>query len=154
MRSGLNLAALQCQFEPLLRTPENYNTMLSDHNAELAAAYATLGAYFKRTSKSVKAGQDALDRFGTRTISGFSSVRGQLGFCETAGRVGRAALFVPRGGFTDFSMKRLREMRNALKPAGEQQFNAYVPRSALRIPSFEPQCWDKKGRYNGKCGWQ
>src|SRR3954469_2193079 len=49
MRAGLNVAALQCQFAPSLRTVDNYNNMLHQHGVELATTYATLGAYFKRT---------------------------------------------------------------------------------------------------------
>ena len=33
MRSGLNVAALQCQFEPTLLTVSNYNYLLKDHAA-------------------------------------------------------------------------------------------------------------------------
>jgi hypothetical protein len=151
VRSGLNLAALQCAFEPLLRTTDNYNYLLSDHSAELAAAFATLGGYFKRTTKTARAAQDALDRYGTRTISGFSTVSAQLGFCQAAGHVGRRGLFTPKGSFTIFAMTYLRELRNSLKYSGEQQFSLYVW-PIPQVPSLDPACWDRKGRYTGKCG--
>src|SRR3982751_5979494 len=48
LRSGLNVAALQCQFSPYLRTVGNYNALLAHHNRELAAAYTTLEGYFRR----------------------------------------------------------------------------------------------------------
>ena len=48
LRSGLNVAALQCQFSPYLRTVDNYNGILAHHARELAAAYSTLEGYFRR----------------------------------------------------------------------------------------------------------
>lgn len=153
MRSGLNVAALQCGFEPTLRTLENYNAILTNHNAELTAAFTTLSNYFKRTSKTVKAGQTELDRFGTRTYSGFSTVLAQLNFCTTAGRIGRRGLFTPRGYFGIFASEHLRELRNGLKFAGEQQFRFYpLTTSGVMLPSFDDKCW-KKAKYQQKCGF-
>ncbi|MDP8994424.1 MAG: hypothetical protein M3N07_05475, partial [Pseudomonadota bacterium] len=48
LRAGLNVAALQCQFSPYLRAVDNYNALLAHHSRELAAAYTTLGGYFRR----------------------------------------------------------------------------------------------------------
>ena len=48
LRAGLNVAALQCQFSPYLRTVDNYNALLAHHSRELAAAYQALEAYFRR----------------------------------------------------------------------------------------------------------
>ena len=84
MRSGLNVAALQCQFEPTLMSVQNYNTLLYNHRAELKAAFDTLTKYFTRTNKVAKAGQTALDRFGTRTYTGFTAVASQSGCSQTA----------------------------------------------------------------------
>lgn len=50
LRAGLNVAALQCAFEPTLRTMQNYNALLNDHSAELASSFKTLSAYFKRST--------------------------------------------------------------------------------------------------------
>jgi hypothetical protein len=154
LRSALNLAALQCQFEPTLRTVENYNAILNDHRDELGAAYKTLAAYFKRTNRTVAASQKALDAFGTKTISAYSTVRGQLGFCLTSGKVGRLLLFTPRGSFNTVASEHLREVVNSLKPAGEQQFPRVViePRF-VRLPNFDAACWDKKNRYKTTCGY-
>lgn len=153
VRSGLNVAALQCGFDPTLRTAENYNAVLTNHSSELNAAFATLTAYFKRTNSDPKAAQKALDTFGTRTYSSFSSVGSQYGFCTAAARVSRIALFTPRGRFVTLAEEHLREMRNALKPAGEQQFlSMTLPASVARVPNLEKKCW-KKDRYQPKkCG--
>lgn len=154
LRSALNIAALQCQFEPTLRTVENYNALIVHHKAELDTAYAALNAYYLRAKKSVKAGQAALDTFGTRTISAYSTVAGQLGFCETSGRVGREALFTPKGGFLKLANGRLREIRNSLKPGGEQFFPStmYTRMQRTQLPDLDPKCWGKKG-YDTRCGW-
>ena len=72
LRSALNLAALQCGFEPLLRTVPNYNGMLFNHKDELSAAYLQIQGYFKRTKKA--AAQSAMDQFATRLISRYSTV--------------------------------------------------------------------------------
>ena len=52
MRSGLNVAALQCGFEPTLRVLENYNAMLTNHRDELQTAFNGLSGYFKRMNKT------------------------------------------------------------------------------------------------------
>ena len=55
LRAGLNVAALQCQFSPYLRTVANYNALLAHHNVELAAAYTTLEGYFSRVRGAQRA---------------------------------------------------------------------------------------------------
>ena len=97
MRSALNVAALQCQFEPTLLAVGNYNAMLLDHKDELKTSWDRLSKYFTRTAKTVKEGQATLDRFGTRTYSSFATVASQYGFCRTAHSIGRDVLFAPRG---------------------------------------------------------
>ncbi len=151
MRSGLNVAALQCVNEPTLLTLENYNAILGNHSAELATVFTTLTGYFKRVNKTPRAGQQALDTFGTKTYSGFSSVRALRGFCTAAGNVSRAGLFTPRGGFTDFSKQYLRELRNSLVYVGEQQFRGVSPTLINRVPRLDERCW-KKNRYTMSCG--
>ncbi len=151
LRSGLNLAALQCAFEPLLRTEQNYNAMLTNHKDELASAYASVAGYFKRTTKTPAAAQKALDTHGTRAISSFSTVRGQLGFCHAAGRVGYSAMSAPRGTLLTVASERLRELYNAQKYQPEQQFRSYKVSAAL--PRMANECWDKKGKYKPSCGY-
>lgn len=152
MRSGLNVAALQCNFDPTLRTLENYNAILSNHSVELNAAFKTLSAYFKRVNKTPQAGQKALDTFGTRTYSGFSTVGAQFGFCSAAARISRIALFTPKGRFVTMSEEHLRELRNSLKTQGEQQFRKTpYATQAIPLPNFDKRCW-KGDKYQAKCG--
>lgn len=154
MRAGLNVAALQCAFDPTLRTLQNYNAILNDHTAELASSFNTLAAYFKRTNKTAAAGQKALDTFSTKTYSGFSTVRAQIGFCYAASRVGRIALFTPKAKFVNMAEGYLRELRNSLTAQGEQQFRFRLPYRLAALPNFaEERCW-KKGKYIASCGFR
>lgn len=154
MRAALNVAALQCQFEPTLLTVQNYNALLTDHSAELKGAFDTIAKYFARTNKTPKAGTAALDQFGTRLYAGFTPVAAQYGFCQTASVIGRDATFVPRGGFAAFAAERLRELRASLMaPYGEQHFSRYLGRDYASKPRFDPVCWDKRGDWSiKKCG--
>ena len=153
MRSALNVAALQCGFEPTLRTLENYNAILGNHGPELTASFNTLTAYFKRTNKTVALGQKALDTYGTRTYSTYSVVQAQYEFCATAGRIGRIALFTPRGRFVTMAEEHLRSVHNSLRRTGEQQFRFGTPQRIALTPNFnESRCW-KKNRYNAACGY-
>ena len=153
LRSALNVAALQCDFAPMLLTVDHYNAMIKDHGAELKGAFDTLNKYFVRTAKTKAAGSSAFDRFGTRTYSAFSTVAAQYGFCQTASRVGNAAIAAPRGTLGDVAVDYMREMRNSLIPYGEQQFpRAFYARTYLFLPDFQPSCW-KRGKYNvSYCG--
>ncbi|HEX4692969.1 hypothetical protein [Sphingomonas sp.] len=153
LRAALNVAALQCDFEPTLMTVDHYNAMIRDHKDELKGALDTLNAYFVRTAKTKAAGQTAFDRFGTRTYSAFATVAAQYGFCQTASKVGTEAIFAPRGELGNVAVNYMRELRNSLVPWGEQQFpRAFASRTYMYLPDFQPSCW-RKGVYNERyCG--
>lgn len=163
LRSALNVAALQCQFEPTLNTVQAYNAILKDHDAEFDRYQATLQKYYARTGgagsakagKGSKAGQAGFDRFGTRTYSAFSTTAAQYGFCQTAGSIAREAVFTPRGQFGDLAERRMRELRNSLVPFGEERFPYYINGSAAPspLPRLDQVCWNKKGEWQAKkCG--
>ncbi len=154
MRAALNVAALQCQFEPTLLTVPNYNAMLVDHKQELKNSFDTLTKYFTRVNKAKGAGQKALDQFGTRTYSSFVTVGGQLGFCQTAASVGRDVVFTPRGQFAGLAGARMQELRNSLFGAwGEEAISRWIPPFRGTAPRLDAQCWSKKGDWNAKkCG--
>ena len=157
LRAGLNVAALQCQRFPTLLSKDIYGGVLINHKEELAKTYATLTNYFKRVEKTPKAGQQALDRYGTKTYIGMSTVQGILGFCETSSRVGKSALYAPRGALDIVAMERLRELRNSLLPGREQQFNVGHNPPTMTFPNLAKQCWvrDRKSKlevYDARCG--
>lgn len=151
MRSALNVAALQCQGFPLATTADNYNAILTNHKDELAAAYAQLTGYFKRKAKTAAAGQKALDSYGTKTYISYSTVQGFLGFCDTAGKIGKELMFARRGTFTDASLARLHELRSSLIRASEGQFRFQRPFKQYVYPDFTNEsCW-KRNNYTNRC---
>jgi hypothetical protein len=141
LRSGLNVAALQCQFAPTLLTRNQYNAMLDNHRDELGKAYQVLTNYFKRTDK--KNGQTKLDQYGTRTYSSFSTVLGQYTFCQTASSIGREAIFAPRGQLHRVAETRMRELRKSLALGGEQQFVFWIPPQQISLVPLDDRCWKK-----------
>lgn len=143
MRAGLNVAALQCQFAPALATVRNYNNMLHQHGAELQAAYATLGAYFKRVKG--KGWQNAVDDFTTKTYNSFSTLQAQLIFCETASSIGRQTVEASGGHLGEIAVARMREFRNSLIPLGDMAFASHF-RDVQFEPIADPRCYNKRGK--------
>jgi hypothetical protein len=125
LRSGLNVAALQCQFSPFLRTVSNYNALIAHHNRELAAAYTALEGYFRRVGGA--RGPRNFDLYSTQTYNGFSALNAQLGFCQTASRIGKEALATPKGQFAQLAASRMREFRGSLIPAPDGYSFTRVP---------------------------
>jgi hypothetical protein len=157
VRAALNVAALQCQFEPTLLTLDNYNALLTDHSAELKASYDTLTRYFTRSNgNNKKAGLTELDKFGTRVYSSFSTVSAQLTFCVVAGSIGHQALFTPRNKLGELAQERMRELRNSLTPWGEQIFsrgyNRAPPPPPVTPPFANELCWKDDMYVTKKCG--
>lgn len=150
LRAALNVAALQCQFEPTLLSISNYNAMIAHHDAELDSAQSTLLGYFQRTVGKGKPGQAAADQYGTRIYSGYSTVQAQRGFCQAAGEVGRQAIFAQRGALNEVARSGLGSIRKSLVLAGEQFYGDPGRSYSLQLPSFDPKCW-KKGKLVPAC---
>jgi hypothetical protein len=112
LRSGLNVAALQCQFSPYLRAVDNYNAILDHHSVELARAYTAIGGYFRRTHGQ-RDGQRMFDTWSTTNYNNFSSLYGQLGFCQTASDIAKETLARRKGEMYDVARNRLRELRSS-----------------------------------------
>lgn len=158
LRAALNVAALQCQFEPTLLTVTNYNAILRDHAVELRNAYQAVEKYFQREAKgNKKLGTTEHDRYNTRVYAGFSTISAQYTFCQTAGSIGHQALFLNPGQLGNLAQNRMRELRASLSPAGEQQFPRgyhHLYRAAPALPPFgDVRCWTKRSVYDPKkCG--
>jgi hypothetical protein len=161
LRAALNVAALQCQFEPTLLSISNYNAMIAHHDAELDAAQAALLGYFQRTVGKGKPGQAAADQYGTRIYSGYSTVQAQRGFCQAAGVVGRQAIFANRGSLNEVARNGLGAIKKSLVLAGEQFYGDPGRSYSLTLPSFDKKCWKKdklqpacQAAYNQQTGAQ
>jgi hypothetical protein len=149
LRAAMNVAALQCQFSPSLMTVSNYNQLLRNALRELDNAHDTLQAYFARTAGKGKAGANAFDVYTTRTYNGFSTLYGQLGFCDTAARVGRDALGRPKGDLYKSAAEWLGPLRKSLLAAADHIFT--VGYSTLTIERFADPCRNAKGKVIKNC---
>lgn len=149
LRAALNVAALQCQFSAPLMTVRNYNTLLSQHSVEFASAYKMLGSHFKRTLK--KNWQRAFDAHTTRTYNGFSTMHAQIGFCETAGKIGRLALATRKGELHSIATSYMREIRNSLIPTGDRMFAISTMLPPVAALPLDDRCWDRGGNIKKKC---
>jgi len=143
VRAALNVAALQCQFEPTLLSTSNYNAMIAHHDAELDVAQAALLGYFQRTVGKGKAGQSASDMYNTRIYSSYSTVQAQKGFCQTTAEVGRQAIFADRGTLNEVGRAGLGPIKKSLIAAGEQYYGTPGYDYSVTLPSFDPKCWKK-----------
>lgn len=143
LRAALNVAALQCQFSPFLRTVKNYNSLLPYHGTELTAALKTMNGHFVRHD-GAKAARKSFDQYTTRTYNSFSTLEAQLGFCEKASEIGWEALDTSKGSFADLAANRLTEIRNSLIPVVNPLL---LPRLGwVQVPAIVNPCLDRKGR--------
>jgi len=152
LRAGLNVAALQCQFSPFLRTVDSYNTLINQHGRELAAAYTLLQAYFRRAGARAPGGN--FDRYSTITYNGFSTLQAQFAFCQTAARIGKEALGTRHGELGNLAAMRMRELRASLIPMPDRYA---FDRQPIRLspivltPPPPPDCSRLRGRDRRDC---
>ena len=151
LRSGLNVAALQCQFSPYLRVVANYNGLLAHHSAELATAYSVLNGYFRRVH-GAREGPRRFDDYSTATYNNFSTLQAQRGFCQTSANIAKEALTRPKGQLHVIADSRMRELRNSLVPAGDRLplGTAYAFQS-MPMPSLADPCAGLRGRQLRRC---
>ena len=152
LRSGLNVAALQCQFSPSLRTVDSYNTIINQHARELAAAYTLLQTYFRRAGARAPGGN--FDRYSTMTYNNFSTLQAQFAFCQTAARIGKEALMARRGELGNLAAMRMRELRNSLIPTPDRYAFDRQPIALSPIvvgPPPRRDCSQLRGRDRRDC---
>ena len=134
LRAALNVAALQCQFSPFLKTVKNYNGFLQAHSEELARAQTAMIGHFRRTD-----GAKALNRFDeytTRTYNSYSTLDAQYAFCNAAGIVGRRALAVPKGQLGAIALANGPAIRAALSYSPLSPALAVVMPDPVVLPNF------------------
>jgi hypothetical protein len=128
LRAALNVAALQCQYSPFLRTVDNYNQMLRKHGRELTAAQATMVRHFSRTLK--RGGAAGFDRYNTRSYNSFSTLDAQYNFCWAAGQAGVALRMANVGSMATVAEAMVPELRAALQ--------LVPPAAGLMVPPPAP----------------
>jgi hypothetical protein len=153
LRSGLNVAALQCQFSPYLRAVPNYNALLAHHSGELATAYTALSGYFRRVHGPVQ-GPRKFDDYSTQTYNNFSTLQAQMGFCQTATNIAKEALSRPKGQLFEIARDRMRELRNSLVPvsdvlSGPGRNPFAMP--AFAMPNLADPCAGLSGKRLRRC---
>ncbi len=128
LRAAMNVAALQCQYSPFLRTVDNYNQMLKKHGNELTAAQSVMQGHYNRTLK--RGGAAAFDRYNTRSYNSFSTLDAQYNFCWAAGQAGLAVRVGDVGAMGEIAQTMVPLLREAL---------ALVPPAAgLNVPPLPP----------------
>ncbi|MFN3945473.1 MAG: hypothetical protein ACK4K7_11150 [Allosphingosinicella sp.] len=152
LRSGLNVAALQCQFSPFLRAVPNYNALLAHHSGELATAYNTMIAYFRRVHGQ-REGLRMFDDYTTTTYNNFSTLYAQQGFCQTASAITKEALTKPKGDLHQVAVSRMRELRSSLVPAHPRLgvYNPYLVTQTIPRVIPLPDCSGLRGRQRRQC---
>lgn len=145
LRAALNVAALQCQFSPFLRTVKNYNQLLPYHAGEFASALKTLNNHFTRhDGPNARTVRQVFDQYTTRTYNSFSTLEAQLGFCGKASDISWEALKTSRGSFGELAAARLPEIRSSLIPVVNPLL---IPQLGwLDVPAIINPCLDRKGR--------
>lgn len=143
LRAALNVAALQCQFSPFLRTVKNYNLILPHHSAELASALKTMNDHFVRLD-GAKTARRTFDQYTTRTYNSFSTLDAQLSFCQKASDIGWEVLAAKKGSYADIAEARLPEVRAAMIPKWNPL--VLVQLGWLDVPGFSNPCVDRRGR--------
>jgi hypothetical protein len=152
LRSGLNVAALRCQFSKYLRAVDNYNAVLAHHSGELAQAYQTLGNYFRRVAPNPREGQRRMDAWSTLTYNNYSTIAGQISFCQTATNIGKEALSRRKGQFYELARERMRELRNSLAGGADRIYGTGMPLRPLPMSAFAaPVCTGLTGRQLQQC---
>lgn len=140
LRAALNVAALQCQFSPYLRTVDRYNGMLKQHAKELESVRVTLDKYF-RASGGPKEGPKGFDRYNTRVYQSYATLDAVPGFCAAASEAGRRVSMQPIGKLGEIADAEVARMRGAMTPVADM---------TLGVQSFAFSdlgiCADKKGR--------
>lgn len=84
MRAALNVAALQCQNDPLLALPDRYNTFLRMHGGELKRVHTALVRQ--------RGGQAKFDRINTQTYNKFATIKQKALFCARAADISVEAM--------------------------------------------------------------
>lgn len=136
LRAGLNVAALQCQFSPFLRTVKTYNSFLQAHSEELLRAQATMVGHFKRTDGA--RALTSFDMYTTRTYNSYSTLDAQYAFCNAAGIVGRRALAVPKGKLGEVALAHGPEVRASLSYQPLSPALAFIVPDPIVVPPLVP----------------
>lgn len=140
LRAALNVAALQCQYSPFLRTIKNYNEIIRHHAQELKLAQTVMMGHFRRYDRA--RATNKFDQYKARTYNSFSTLDAQYSFCDSVGVAGREVLRLPRNGLASAAARLNAAIRQSLyEPPVRIHFDASeVSWPVLSaIPDVEPE---------------
>ncbi len=138
LRAALNVAALQCQYDPALKAVDNYNQFSKLHKSEIDAARTGMEGHHRRRYGKAWAGQ--FDRYNTRTYNSFSATGVQVAYCTKMGDVGAKALALGPGALTTFAKNTVPEIR-AIFPQ---------PKPVVKAPTKKSKGKSKKKKSSSK----
>jgi hypothetical protein len=136
IRAALNVAALQCQYDPALKVVDNYNQFVKRHHDELESARTTMEGNYRRRFGKAWAGQ--FDRYNTRTYNSFSATSVQVAYCTKMGEVGAKSLAMEAGTLTAYAETTVPEIR------------AIFPQPAPVVKAAAPTKGKKSAKKSGK----
>lgn len=136
LRAGLNVAGLQCHKASILHTASQYNDFLRQHARELKQAQITLTKMFARAKNISR--QAAFDRYTTQSYNAFSTLKGQVGFCQEASRVGASAIATPRLDLHLFAPDAVARLTAATQPQPDPLQR--IRMNWVALPAYDIAC--------------
>ena len=121
VRSGLNVAALNCRSSTHLTLASNYSAFLQKHRRQLSRTNRTLASQYRE--EQGRSYRDAQDAYMTRVYNYFALPPALPAFCDVAHEIGQEIVDVPAGElhvFTETALPRMEAVYEEFFSAYEQ----------------------------------
>ena len=119
VRSGLNVAALNCRSTSHLSLADNYSVFLKKHRRQLSRTNRTLASQYR--AEHGRSYRNAQDAYMTRVYNYFALPPALPAFCDVAYQIGQEIVDVPAGQLHVFTETALPRMEAVY----EQFFSSY-----------------------------
>lgn len=119
VRSGLNVAALNCRNASHLALADNYSEFLKKHRRQLTRTNSTLASQYR--AQHGRSYRDAQDAYMTRVYNYFALPPALPAFCDVAHQIGQEIVDVPAGQLHVFAETALPRMEAVY----EEFFSSY-----------------------------
>lgn len=101
LQTMLNVAGLQCRYDPTLKVLDNYNQFIRNVRPQFLSQLKVLETRFKRTGG--RSWQNALDKHRTKLFNSYSTVNDQVPFCLKSAEILLQASVLPAGELSKFA---------------------------------------------------
>jgi len=121
VRSGLNVAALNCQRPEHGALAENYRIFLERHSRQLSRTNRALASQYRK--EHGRSYRDAQDTYMTRVYNHFALPPALPEFCNVAHELSHEVMQVPKGelhAFADTALQRMEAVYHAFYSAYEK----------------------------------